>query len=79
MQLNQSYQKLTGTGKTTYMSHSQKKGRGQDSQKIEYERKNWVGGNILNWKVLTFGDKCWSEDNPSIESQDLPKELKSLF
>ena len=39
MQLNQSYQKLTGTGETTYMSHHQKKGRGQDSQKIKYEGK----------------------------------------
>lgn len=39
MQLNQSYQKLTGTGKTTYMSHWQKKGREQDSQKIKYEGK----------------------------------------
>ena len=38
--LNQSFQKLTGTGtgETTYMSHWQK-GRGQDSQKIKYEGK----------------------------------------
>ena len=36
--LNQSFQKLTGTGENTFMSHWQK-GRGQDSQKIKYEGK----------------------------------------
>lgn len=34
MQLNQSYQKLTGTGETTYISHHQKKGRGRILKKL---------------------------------------------